>query len=383
MLLNILLPLIALCSAVFATEESEVKGRCPRRCDSSSSSSHLCNMVNPGAPCTICGCAADDRQSCPFLQLPLRNLPTGCPVPNNYFAGKRVLVIGATSGFGLETAKLFAQYGATVVGTSRNPKKAPCLPYPLMKVNIASSEEVDKLIHDYIKKNGCPPDILIDNGANAAIGTSMDVGNDLREYTLRAVASGHIRLIEGFIRRLPTKKSHFISLSTTTSLTYASIPMMTYYTAGKYVLRQFIENWGLENSQVYPNVFLGFVAPSAANTKFPENTIWPGAETNPLAAQFKIALTGLLAGGLNPAIVGRAFLEFAFTRSQGQTCDVGYFVGNSATPETYQSDYGFNSFVSNNWVNKYPLDYINGIKNLWAPFGGPIYVYNTTYTECA
>lgn len=82
-------------------------------------------MNNPGAPCTNCGCAPDTRTTCPFMELPLRMLPTGCNIPPKYFAGKRVLVIGATSGFGLEAAKLFKQYGASVVGTSRHPKTPP------------------------------------------------------------------------------------------------------------------------------------------------------------------------------------------------------------------------------------------------------------------
>ncbi len=383
MIFNLVLTIFALVATAFATENEGIKGRCPCSSSSSSSSSEpCCRMVNPGAPCTNCGCPPDDRQSCPFLQLPLRILPSGCYIPHNYFCDMRVLVIGATSGFGLATAKLFQQYGAKVVGTSRNPKKAPKVPYPLMKVNIADDQQVDQLIHDYVKEYGCPPDILIDNGANAAIGTSMDMSNELQEYTIRAVATGHIRLIQGFIKKLPSKNSHFISLSTTTSLSFSSIPLMTFYSSGKYVLRQFIENWGLENSPVYPNVFLGFVAPSVGNTNFVKNAYWPGEATNPLTAQFKVSLTALLASGLDPSWVAKAFLEFAYTRSQGQTCDIGYFVGNAATPESLQADYGFNSFLSNIWNNKYPLDYINGIKDLWAPFGGPIYVYNTTYTQC-
>lgn len=385
MLLKVLLPYLAFVASVFASNASDDKGRCPRRCSSSSSSSSssCCRMDNPGAPCTNCGCAQDERQSCPFLQLPLRLLPTGCPIPQNYFAGKRVLVIGATSGFGRQTAQLFLEHGAKVVGTSRNPKKAPKVPYPLMKVNIGHPEEVDKLVHDYVKEHGCPPDILIDNGANAALGTSMDIGTELRDYTLRAVGSGHIRLIEGFIHKLPSKKSRFISLTTISALAFSSIPMMTYYDSAKYLLRQYIENWGMENSPIYPNVFLGYVAPSIGNTNFPTNAIWPGVETNPLAAQFKQAIINLLAAGMDPIWVGRAFLEFAYTQYQGQTCDVGYYVGNQATPETLAADYGFLSYLTNVWNNKYPLDYINEIKNLWAPFGGPIYVYNTTYTQCA
>ena len=338
-------------------------------------------MQNPGAPCTNCGCKPDDRATCPLLQLPLRLLPSGCNIPSEYFAGKRVLVTGATSGIGLQTAKLFQLYGAKVTGTSRNPKKAPCVPYPLMKLNMADDEEIDKLIKDYIKENGCPPDILIDNGAQALFGTTMDSPDDLIEYELRAVGSGHVRLIQGFIRKLPSKNSRFISLSTDSVSAYLGAPILTTYGNAKGVLRQFIQNWGLENSQVYPNVFLGSVNPMVVNTNFVKNAIKVGVETNPLTAQFMNWVNSIIDVGMDPIIVGKAFIEFAYTQSQGQTCDIGYLIVNNATPETIAADFATANFLNNPYNNQYPIDFVASTSQIFQSFGVNM-AYNPTYTQC-
>jgi NAD(P)-dependent dehydrogenase (short-subunit alcohol dehydrogenase family) len=62
---------------------------------------------------------------------------------NSQFANQRVLVIGGTSGMGLETARLVLQRGGRAVVTGRNPEKTATAAHGLRQLGDAASIELD------------------------------------------------------------------------------------------------------------------------------------------------------------------------------------------------------------------------------------------------
>lgn len=246
-----------------------------------------------------------------------------------------------------------------------------------MKLDVGVGDQVDQFICDYIGRYGGPPDILIDNGARAVFGMSRDIDEEWSEYAIRNQATGHIRLIKGFIKRLPTRNSYFISLSTLSAAAYYSYPGTDYYSGPKQLLRQFIQNWGLENSGTLPNVFLGFIAPPFTKTNFARNAHYANLE-NPQTASLRRLYMNLVAAGIEPQWVAKAFLEFAYMQVQGQTCDIGYLAVN---PSRDGKDVEFNSMMTNLYNNRYPIQYANEVGPVFSKLG-VTFTYNTTFTQC-
>lgn len=92
---------------------------------------------------------------------------------------KRVLITGATNGYGLETAKLFKEKGYTVIIASRNPKKvSDCVEkYGFDKGYTLDVTDYDRWeeVRDEIVKDFGGIDILVNNaGAGISIVDTVD-----------------------------------------------------------------------------------------------------------------------------------------------------------------------------------------------------------------
>ncbi len=74
-----------------------------------------------------------------------------------------VLVTGASSGFGLETAGLLSQRGFQVFGTSRKPAGQPSdLGYDMVRLDVDSDESVNSCVKALLEKTG-RLDVLVNN----------------------------------------------------------------------------------------------------------------------------------------------------------------------------------------------------------------------------
>lgn len=86
----------------------------------------------------------------------------------------------------------------------------------------------------------------------------------------------------------------------------------------------------------------------------------------------------LVAGGIDPVWVARTFVEVAYMRVQGQTCDIGYLAVN---PDDYGTVIEFNSQMTNFWNNKVPIEYAQAVGPYFSQLGCT-FTYNTTFTQC-
>ena len=112
----------------------------------------------------------------PYLSLPYRRRRgdrTVAPM-NKSFAGKVVLVTGANSGIGETAAALFAEEGATVVGTARRTEalEAARARHPRVKwvlVDVTSADAVKEAVEGIVRTEG-RLDVLVNNAGTFTFG---------------------------------------------------------------------------------------------------------------------------------------------------------------------------------------------------------------------
>src|SRR5438876_9561899 len=73
-----------------------------------------------------------------------------------------VLVTGASSGFGMETATLLSQRGFRVFGTSRKPSARAGLGYEMIRLDVHSDESVSECVNAVVDKTR-RLDVLVNN----------------------------------------------------------------------------------------------------------------------------------------------------------------------------------------------------------------------------
>ncbi|GGY02883.1 SDR family NAD(P)-dependent oxidoreductase [Massilia dura] len=180
---------------------------------------------------------------------------------------KTVLITGASSGFGLETAEYFLAKGWQVVATMRSPKPDNFLESPnlrVVKLDVTDPESIERAVESI-----GPVDVLVNNAGVGLLGivegTSMETIREIFETnTLGTIAMTHAML------------SHFrkqrsgVIVNVTSATTYQPHPLLAVYTASKAAVNAFSESLALELAQF--NVRINLVIPGRApETPFSRN----------------------------------------------------------------------------------------------------------------
>jgi len=154
-----------------------------------------------------------------------------------------ILITGCSSGFGLETARLFLDRGWTVVATMRTPRE-DVLP-PSEKLRVLPLDVTDpESIRAAVEAAG-PVDVLVNNAgvglASIVEGTSMETVRDVFETNL----FGLIDLTQAVLPQFRERGSGVVvNVSSTTTL--KPLPMLAVYTASKAAVNKFTESLALE-----------------------------------------------------------------------------------------------------------------------------------------
>lgn len=91
-------------------------------------------------------------------------------IHSSTLTGKVTLVTGASSGIGREIAQLFAQRGARVFGTARNPKSAKPIPgVEIIRLDVTDDASVSEAIQGIVRKAG-PVEVLVNNAGYGLTG---------------------------------------------------------------------------------------------------------------------------------------------------------------------------------------------------------------------
>jgi NAD(P)-dependent dehydrogenase (short-subunit alcohol dehydrogenase family) len=89
-----------------------------------------------------------------------------------------VLITGASSGVGQSTARLLAQRGYRVFGTSRNPARAEVIPsVDMLPLDVRADDSVRACVEAVFNRGG-RPDVLINNAGHELAGALEELSSE-------------------------------------------------------------------------------------------------------------------------------------------------------------------------------------------------------------
>lgn len=178
-----------------------------------------------------------------------------------------ILITGCSSGFGLETARYFADRGWNVVATMRSPRE-DVLPSS-DSVRIVPLDVTDPSSISQAIETAGPIDALVNNAGigflNAVEGTPMDVVRDIFETN----TLGTIAMTQAVLPQFRARRAGVI-VNVTSSVTLRPLPLLSVYTASKAAVNAFTDSIALELQQF--GIRMRVVLPGRApDTSFGDN----------------------------------------------------------------------------------------------------------------
>lgn len=204
---------------------------------------------------------------------------------------KTVLITGCSSGFGLDTAKLFLDRDWKVIATMRSPR-SDLLPKSDKLVVLPLDVTSDESVRDAVEAAG-PIDVLVNNAGigwlNALEGTSIDVARSLFETN----TIGTMRMISAVLPQFRERKTGVV-INVTSSVTMKPLPLLSAYTARKAAVNAFTESLALELAPF--GIEVKIVLPGAApETSFGSTAISRLEENGGFPAPYAEFANGVIA----------------------------------------------------------------------------------------
>lgn len=189
------------------------------------------------------------------------------------FKNKIVLITGASSGIGKETAIEFAKKGAKIVLIARRKQKLEELekelhkfkvPTMICQCNVSDKSQVSSMSETVLEKFG-PVDVLINNAGFAIYGSVSDLTVEEIELQMATNYFGMIYCIKNFLPYMLKKKSgHIVNVASVAAS--FGLPGIASYCASKFAMLGFSE--GLKHELKGSGVGITVVSPIMVRTDF-------------------------------------------------------------------------------------------------------------------
>jgi len=153
---------------------------------------------------------------------------------------KVVLITGASSGVGQSTARLLAQRGYTVVGTSRNPASTEPIPtVEMLALDVRADDSVRACLDAVFSRVG-RLDILINNAGHELAGALEELSAEEVRDQFETNFFGVVRMVNAVLPFMRQQKcGHIINISSLSGL--SAIPFLGIYSASKFALEGYTE----------------------------------------------------------------------------------------------------------------------------------------------
>jgi len=217
---------------------------------------------------------------------------------------KTVLITGASNGFGMEFAKLFAKDGYNLVLVARTEERLKKLGYSLQDehqlqhVCIVQSDlarpESPQEIYEQLKQKGIQVDVLVNNAGVGVHGFFHETELDRELNLIQLNISSVVHLTKLFLKDMVARNEGKI-LNVASLVSFMPSPLMAVYAASKAFILSFTE--ALQNELKDKNITITALCPGASDTMFfktanAENT---RAANGPLSSPEDVAKDGYTA----------------------------------------------------------------------------------------
>ncbi|WP_460922326.1 SDR family NAD(P)-dependent oxidoreductase [Pontibacter brevis] len=189
--------------------------------------------------------------------------------------GKTVLITGASNGFGMEFARLFAKDGYNLILVARSTDRMRKLAYQLQDeyqlehVCVVTSDlarpESPREVYQEVKKSGIQVDVLVNNAGAGVHGFFYETDLEREEAIIQLNVNTPVTLTKLFLQDMRMRDEGKI-LNVSSIVGEVPSPLMAVYGATKAFLLSFSE--ALSNELQHTNITVTALLPGASNTMF-------------------------------------------------------------------------------------------------------------------
>ena len=186
-----------------------------------------------------------------------------------------MLITGASNGFGMEFAKLFAQDGYNLILVARSTDRLKKLGYDLQDehqlehVCIITSDltrpEAPQEVYDEVTGSGIQVDVLVNNAGAGLHGFFYETDLEREQAIIQLNINTPVALTKLFLREMRLRNEGKI-LNVASVVSFMPSPLMAIYGATKAFVLSFSE--ALTNELQDTNITVTALCPGASNTMF-------------------------------------------------------------------------------------------------------------------
>ena len=154
-----------------------------------------------------------------------------------------ILITGCSSGFGLETAKLFLQKDWKVIATMRQPK-ADILPQS-DNLTVLSLDVTDPNSVTSVLSQAGQIDVLVNNAGFGAVAPTELIEPDTARQLFETNALGTLAMVRGVLPQFRERRSGTI-INITSTVTLKPLPLLSVYRASEAAVNALTESLAVE-----------------------------------------------------------------------------------------------------------------------------------------
>ncbi|MEM1144719.1 MAG: SDR family oxidoreductase [Pseudomonadota bacterium] len=192
---------------------------------------------------------------------------------------QKILITGASSGFGQLTVNTLLEAGHTVIASMRDPNgrnKSVAEAFAksgaqIVEIDVTDSSTVERGITDAIKKSG-DIDVLVNNAGIGLMGLTEKTTTEDFQTLFEINVLGVHRMTREILKYFHAKRSGYI-LNISSILGRITLPFYGPYNASKWALEALTENYRTELSSF--SIDVGLVEPGGFPTRFMDSMLTP------------------------------------------------------------------------------------------------------------